>query len=129
MLAILLSQVQLETAIAQNAQSNANQNNNNSGATCAVLATSLTDEEKDYAKLAWQYFVKNYQPATGFVNATGGYPSATLWDVGNSLVALNTARWLDLISQKEFDEKFNKFLSSLGNLKLFDEKYYSKNRF
>jgi len=121
MLAILLSQVQIETAIAQNQRTRNRTMPNSSGNSCAVLSTSLTNEEKEYAKAAWQYFAKNYQPATGFVNATGGYPSATLWDIGNYLVALNTARWLDLISQKEFDEKLNKFLGSLSSLKLFDD--------
>ncbi len=122
MLAILLSQVQIATAIAQNSK----QNDKSSGATCAIMPTSLTNEEKDYAKAAWQYFAKNYQPATGFVNATGGYPSATLWDIGNYLVALNTARSLDLVPQKEFDDKLNKFLTSLGSLKLFEDSLPNK---
>ncbi len=120
MLAILCSQVQMEVAIAQNQRNRDRTIPSSTGNSCAVLTTPLTDEEKGYAKAAWQYFAKNYQPATGFVNATGGYPSATLWDIGNYLVALNTARWLDLITQKEFDEKLNKFLGSLGSLKLFD---------
>lgn len=122
MLAILLSQVQIATAIAQSPQ----KNDKSSGATCAIMPTSLTNEEKDYAKAAWQYFAKNYQPATGFVNATGGYPSATFWDVGNYLVALNTARSLDLVSQKEFDDKLNKFLTSLSSLKLFEDSLPNK---
>jgi hypothetical protein len=120
MLAILCSQVQIEMAIAQNQRNRDRTIPSSSGNVCAVLPSPLNSEEKEYARAAWQYFAKNYQPATGFVNATGGYPSATLWDIGNYLVALNTARWLDLISQKEFDEKFNKFLGSLGSLKLFD---------
>jgi len=122
MLTILLSQIQIEIAIAQNSK----QNDKSSGATCAIIPTSLTNEEKDYAKAAWQYFAKNYQPATGFVNATGGYPSATLWDIGNYLVALNTARSLDLIPQQEFDDKLNKFLTSLGTLKLFEDSLPNK---
>jgi hypothetical protein len=88
---------------------------------CAVITSPLTADEQVYARAAWQYFAKNYIPSTGFANATGGYPATTLWDIGNYLVALNTARWLNLIPQKEFDEKLNKFLTSFSNLKLFED--------
>jgi hypothetical protein len=88
---------------------------------CAQITSPLTPEEQVYAKAAWQYFVNNYQPATGFANATGGYPSGTLWDIGNYLMALNAARWLNLIDQGEFDSRLNQFLKSIGNLKLFED--------
>ncbi len=88
---------------------------------CAQITAPLTPEEEVYAKAAWQYFVNNYQPATGFVNSTGGYPSGTLWDIGNYLMALNTARWLNLIDQGDFDSRLNQFLKTLSNLKLFED--------
>ncbi|QIR38126.1 DUF3131 domain-containing protein [Tolypothrix sp. PCC 7910] len=87
---------------------------------CSSLPNPLTPEEQNYAKIAWEYFAKNYQPATGFANSTGGYPSGTLWDIGNYLMALNTARWINLINQTEFDSKMNKFLTTLGKLTLFE---------
>ncbi len=88
---------------------------------CGAITAPLTPEEQTYAKTAWQYFVTNYQQATGFTNSTKGYPSGTLWDMGNYLVALNTARWLNLINQGEFDSRLTKFLTSLSGLKLFDD--------
>jgi hypothetical protein len=88
---------------------------------CNNITAPLTPEEQTYARAAWQYFVKNYQPATGFTNSTGGYPSGTLWDMGNYLMALNAARWLNLTDQADFDARLNKFLTSLGNLKLFED--------
>jgi hypothetical protein len=54
-------------------------------------------------------------------NAADGYPSATLWDLGNYLTALNAARWLGLVDQPEFDHQLNQFLTSLGELPLFAE--------
>lgn len=87
---------------------------------CAAITAPLTPEEQEYARIAWQYFVKNYQPATGFVNSVGGYPSGSLWDMGNYLTALNAARWLNLIDQKEFDDRLTKFLTTFNNLKLFE---------
>lgn len=88
---------------------------------CTQISTPLTPEEQAYAKTAWQYFVNNYQPATGLTNSTGGYPSGTLWDIGNYLMALNAARWLNLINQGEFDSRLNQFLKTLGGLKLFED--------
>ncbi|OKH52212.1 hypothetical protein NIES2101_15400 [Calothrix sp. HK-06] len=89
-------------------------------AACNSITVPLTPEEQNYARTAWQYFLKNYQPATGFTNSTGGYPSGTLWDMGNYLMALHAARALNLTDQADFDARLNKFLTSLSNLKLFD---------
>lgn len=97
------------------------QNPPNSNSSCGVITAPLTSEEQTYAKTAWQYFVNNYQQNTGFSNSTGGYPSGTLWDMGNYLMALNAARWLNLINQSEFDGRLNKFLTTLSSLKLFDD--------
>ncbi|MBD2562837.1 MULTISPECIES: DUF3131 domain-containing protein [Nostoc] len=88
---------------------------------CSNITAPLTSEEQTYARAAWQYFVKNYQPATGFTNSTGGYPSGTLWDMGNYLMALNAARWLNLTDQADFDARLNKFLTTLSSLKLFED--------
>lgn len=38
----------------------------------------LTPREQAMAVKAWQYFVTNYQPATGLVNAVNNYPSTHL---------------------------------------------------
>jgi Protein of unknown function (DUF3131) len=87
---------------------------------CSAIVDPLSPEEEGYARTAWQYFKANYQPATGFMNSTGGYPSGTMWDLGNYLMALNSARWLNIIPQSEFDEKLNKFLITINGIKLFD---------
>ncbi|MFS0519167.1 DUF3131 domain-containing protein [Nostoc sp. UIC 10607] len=88
---------------------------------CSNITAPLTSEEQTYARAAWQYFVKYYQPATGFTNSTGGYPSGTLWDMGNYLMALNAARWLNLTDQADFDARLNKFLTTLNSLRLFED--------
>ncbi|NET36123.1 MAG: DUF3131 domain-containing protein [Cyanothece sp. SIO1E1] len=93
----------------------------NAALSCNTLPDPLTPEEVGYAQVAWQYFVDNYQPDTGFTNAAGNYPSGTLWDMGNYLMALNGARWLSLIDQEEFDYRLNQFLTSLGELPLFED--------
>ena len=100
------------------AQDNSNQ--------CANIVNPLTSEEETYARTAWQYFLNNYQESTGFTNAAGGYPSGTLWDMGNYLMALNAARWLGLIDQADFDVRLNKFLASLSGLRLFEDSLPNK---
>ncbi|MDJ0733146.1 MAG: DUF3131 domain-containing protein [Nostocaceae cyanobacterium] len=90
------------------------------GNSCGQITNPLTPEEEKYARSAWQYFINNYQPQTGFTNSTGGYPSGTLWDMGNYLMALNAARWMNLIDQPDFDTRLNKFLNSLSGLRLFE---------
>lgn len=91
-----------------------------SNPTCGAFTDPLTAQEQEYAAVAWQYFVNNRQPETGFVNAAHQYPSGTLWDQGNYLMALNAALWLGLIDQSEFDIQLNQFLTSLGDLPLVD---------
>ena len=88
---------------------------------CATITAPLTPEEGRYAQAAWQYFLNNRQPDTGFINSADNYPAGTLWDMGNYLMALNAVRWLDLIDQAEFDYQLNHFLTSLGELPLFED--------
>ncbi|MEM8828090.1 MAG: DUF3131 domain-containing protein [Cyanobacteria bacterium P01_G01_bin.19] len=93
---------------------------------CANIVNPLTPEEETYARTAWQYFLNNYQESTGFTNAAGGYPSGTLWDMGNYLMALNAARWMGLTDQADFDVRLNKFLASLSGLRLFEDSLPNK---
>ncbi|MDV3351247.1 DUF3131 domain-containing protein [Leptothoe sp. LEGE 181152] len=88
---------------------------------CAAITQPLTPEEMGYAQSAWNYFVDNVQESSGLSNSAGGYPSGTLWDLGNYLAAMNAARWMGLIEQAEFDSRLNKFLTSLGELRLFED--------
>ncbi|MEA5464818.1 DUF3131 domain-containing protein [Leptothoe sp. PORK10 BA2] len=88
---------------------------------CAAITQPLTPEEMVYAQSAWNYFVDNVQASTGLSNSAGGYPSGTLWDLGNYLAAMNAARWMGLIEQAEFDSRLNQFLTSLGKLRLFED--------
>ncbi len=87
---------------------------------CGQLTAPLTEQEQEYAAAAWQYFVNNRQPDTGFTNSANQFPSGTLWDQGNYLMALNAVRWMELIDQDEFDLQLNQFLTSLGELPLVE---------
>jgi hypothetical protein len=93
---------------------------------CSELTTPLTPEEEGYARMAWQYFLNNLQTETGLVNAANQYPSGTLWDMSNYLMALNAVRGLDIVDQADFDYRLNSFLTGLSNLPLFEGKLPNK---
>jgi hypothetical protein len=82
-------------------------------------ASSLTAQEREYAETAWQYFVNNYHEETGMVNSVDNYPSTTLWDTGNYLMALIAARKLGIIDETTYDRRLTKLLHTLQTIKLY----------
>jgi len=84
-----------------------------------ITKAPLTNEEEEFAKTAWRYFENNYQAETGLVNSVDNYPSCTLWDTGNYLMALISAQHLGLISNKTYDERMTKVLHTLGQIELY----------
>jgi hypothetical protein len=87
---------------------------------CSTIASPLSPQEQEFAQIAWQYFLNNYQVKTGLTNAAEDYPSATLWDMGNYLTAINAARWLGIVDQQDFDYRINQFLTTLADLPMFE---------
>lgn len=84
------------------------------------LRGDLTEEEIQWAKIAWTYFRNNYQPETGLVNSVEAYPASTMWDTASYLMAIISAYRLEIIDAAEFDEKLSKALQALAKLPLFD---------
>lgn len=82
---------------------------------------ALTEQEAQWARIAWRYFKNNTDGKTGLVNSVEGYPATTMWDTASSLLALVSARQLEIITQKEFDASQSKMLASLGRMPLFDQ--------
>lgn len=87
--------------------------------TYPVRHGALTDQEMDMAKRAWQYFVTNYQPNTGLVNAVNNYPSTTMWDNASYMGALVSARELGVIDKTLFDQRMLKLLGTMKTMPLF----------
>ena len=85
-----------------------------------ISKSELTDEEIQYANIAWKFFVNNYIPETGMVNSTDNYNASTMWDTGSYLMGLISAYQLGIIDQKEFDIRLTKILTTLSELPLFD---------
>lgn len=81
----------------------------------------LSKTEREWASIAWTYFVNNTNPKTGLVNSVNDYPAATLWDTASYLLALIAANRLQLVPEKEFDARLKKALESLARLPLYDD--------
>lgn len=87
---------------------------------------SLTEKELEYAKVAWQYFENNTDPATGLVNSVDQYPASTLWDTSSYLLGLISAHRLDIVDAEEFQSRMDKALDTLAGLPLFDDRLPNK---
>jgi hypothetical protein len=86
----------------------------------------LTEQEKEWGRIAWRYFENNYHPETGLVNSVDKYTAATMWDTASYLLALISAYELEFIEQEEFDKRMTKALDALAHLPLFDGKLPNK---
>ncbi|OKB68361.1 hypothetical protein BHU62_02515 [Serratia marcescens] len=79
---------------------------------------ALTEEQRQWAEVAWRYVQNNTQPGTGLVNGKDRYPVVSLWNIGDSLIAVTAARRLNLIPQQEFDARLAALLTTLDRLPL-----------
>ncbi|WP_120500648.1 DUF3131 domain-containing protein [Roseovarius sp. EL26] len=79
----------------------------------------LNEREIRAAKVAWHYFEKFTQEATGLANSVGNYPSTTLWDTASYMAAIVAAYELCLIEKPEFDRRMIHLLTTIKRLELF----------
>ncbi|RJX71398.1 DUF3131 domain-containing protein [Vibrio sinensis] len=86
----------------------------------------LTQQEFEWANIAWQYFENNYQENTGLVNSVDGYPSTTMWDTASYLMGLISAEKLNVITNQQFEIRMDKALGTLAKIPLVDGKLPNK---
>ncbi len=87
---------------------------------------NLTEEEKKWALIAWKYFQNNTIESTGLANSANAYKSTTLWDSSSYLLAVISAKRLEIIDQKEFVSRVNKFLATMLVIPLYEKKLPNK---
>ena len=80
---------------------------------------ALNAAEREMALIAWTYFRNNTIEDTGLVNSVDGYTAATLWDTSSYMLALVSARDLDIVDDDEFDSRLRKLLNTLAKIPLF----------
>lgn len=98
-----------------------------------ALDQPLTAEEEAWARTAWAYFagpplaegapapVASEVPAGSglwLVPARSGTPVATMWSVGDQLAALVIAHRLEIIGDREFDQRLSGLLGFLNSMPL-----------
>lgn len=81
---------------------------------------ALSEDERQWAQVAWRYFENNHQMDTGFVNSVDGYPSTTLWDLASYMMALIAADSLHIIPRETFNARVDTLLTSLARLPLVE---------
>jgi hypothetical protein len=90
----------------------------------------LTEAERkrytDAAAAAWGYMERNYQPATGLVNATPDWHYTTIWDVGGQMLAFQGAKEIGLLSAEEYTKRTARVLDTLEKLELFRSRAFNK---
>ena len=89
----------------------------------------LPHTAQNQAKAAWQYFRNNIDPKTGLVNTVDGLQIASAWDIASLLSALHSARVLQLIDKREFDQHFQTLINTLLTMPLVEDsvpnRYYN----
>ncbi|MBV4365772.1 DUF3131 domain-containing protein [Erwinia phyllosphaerae] len=78
----------------------------------------LNTEEQRWATIAWRYFENNSQAGSGLVNGEDKRPVASLWQMGDVLIALTAARQLNLIDDAAFDQRLTLLLGTLNQMPL-----------
>ncbi|MEM6797518.1 MAG: DUF3131 domain-containing protein, partial [Acidobacteriota bacterium] len=80
---------------------------------------SLSDQEMEWARIAWRYFENNHNPQTGLVNMMDRYGVTNMWCLGDSIAALVAAEQLGLIDKRQFDARMSGLLDFLNRMGLF----------
>ena len=87
------------------------------GAAIRPWGRALTANEAAAAKSAWSYFERNTRPS-GLVDSVEGFPAATLWDLGSSLMAVIAAEQLGLIDHPALTRRAGDLVDALGKVPL-----------
>lgn len=78
----------------------------------------LTEQELVWASTAWKYIENNTQLTTGLVNNIDSFPTTNMSGLADYLIALIAAKDLDLITNKEYDERLSLVLFFLNDMDL-----------
>lgn len=91
-----------------------------------LASTGPSEEELEWARTAWSYFVANEHPDTGLVAAVNKFNSTTLWDEGGYFLAIVAVFRLGVIDEAEAKARLLKAFRSLAKIPLFQDKLPNK---
>ena len=82
----------------------------------------LSEQELEWAKTAWQYFVSNYHADTGLASGLEGSAVVSVWNIADAAAAAVAAHQLGLIDEYEFDHRISPLLGFLNKMPLHEGK-------
>jgi hypothetical protein len=85
-------------------------------------AGELTQEELQFARIAWKYFENNYHKETGLVNSTDKCLDFNLKDLTAYLMGMLSAHEIGIVDSNEVMERIEKLMFTLEHIELYDEK-------
>ncbi|HBB84651.1 MAG TPA: hypothetical protein DC031_15615 [Sulfitobacter sp.] len=86
-----------------------------------AITGEATEDDLEYARIAWRYFENNTHETTGLVNSADKYPSTTMWETGSYFIAVISAELLGLIVAEEAEARISLAVKTLSALRLFDD--------
>lgn len=89
-------------------------------------AVKLSEQEVEYARIAWRYFINNCSEKTGLVNGRYNVPDFTFDDLSSYLMGAISAYELNIIDSLDFDNRLVRVLASLQKIPLYDNKLPNK---
>jgi len=87
---------------------------------------AITKKDIKRAKIAWEYFERNYVPETGLVNSVDEFPFTTMWDTTSYFLGLISAYRVGIIDKEIFDQRVTKLLNTLAKLPLYQNQLPNK---
>jgi len=84
-----------------------------------TLDTNRTLDKKN-ARIAWEYFKKNYNKETGLVNGLNQYKIIKPEHIGKTIMATISAYELSVINADTFYKRMSKLLGTLHRMKLYN---------
>ncbi|MEM1179651.1 MAG: DUF3131 domain-containing protein [Acidobacteriota bacterium] len=79
----------------------------------------LTEQEREVARIAWQFFRANKKERTGLVNSVHRYSYLTMWDLGSQIAAMVCAEQLGLMGRPLFLAWLDLLLLTLEQISLY----------
>ena len=73
----------------------------------------LSEQERQWATIAWAYFEVHLRPETGLVDAVAGIPVISMDDLGAYMMAIIAAHRLQIISEGVFRQRMGHVLETL----------------
>ena len=83
---------------------------------------NLTEEEMNYARIAWKYFENNYDASTGLMNGKDKCPMFTFKDLTSYLMGMLSAYEIGVIDSLEVASRMSKLMITLEKMELYEDK-------